>query len=179
MKRAQLVDYFDVWGNAEDGFEVNNLARVFSEITDRDFETTGQVIAFLRHAGFLGENAQIELIEIDWQDEGHIELTSGVDGCPLGRIELLDLEYETIVFLSTDRDFDGFNGFEGDEARSAFFDAGTSEMFDYLAQWDMGEPGEIRSGEPWGSGDHIYLRDDMVMSWNAGLGYASLCRVRG
>ena len=30
--KYDLVDYFDVWGNEEDGFEVNNLAIVENDL---------------------------------------------------------------------------------------------------------------------------------------------------
>ena len=33
MYKYRLIDYFDVWGNEQDGYDVNNLACILTGIT--------------------------------------------------------------------------------------------------------------------------------------------------
>ncbi len=58
-------------------------------------------------------------------------------------------------------------------------DMGIEEMSDYLSQWDMGDETDgahTRDTYPWGSGDHVYMVGQYVLTANYRLGYASLNR---
>ena len=84
--KLQLIDYFDVWGNEEDGYEVNNLAKtdIYIEIDSvRDDEM--DILIKLVEAGYLNPQAVKELC-INWLEEDFIEIETS-KGYPIGRLE--------------------------------------------------------------------------------------------
>lgn len=48
-----LINYFDVWGNAKDGYEVNNQCVVERGIFISDTATNKEIANFLESAGYL------------------------------------------------------------------------------------------------------------------------------
>lgn len=48
-----LINYFDVWGNAKDGYEVNNQCVVERGIFISDTATDKEIANFLESAGYL------------------------------------------------------------------------------------------------------------------------------
>lgn len=88
MSVYKLIDYFDVWGNEEDGWEVNNLCSLEEEyglLIITDDSTDEKIIEFLIKIGYLGDEAQGN-IRIDG-DDCFIELFSKENDMPLGRLE--------------------------------------------------------------------------------------------
>ena len=82
----QLVDYFDVWGNPEDGFEVNNLARL-DIITISDDSTDREIFDYLKNSvGYFNPNVKFRDVEI-WNDGDMIEFSNAETGEPLCRLE--------------------------------------------------------------------------------------------
>lgn len=74
--KYKLIDYYDVLGNEEDGYEVNNLCTC----------TTGIEIADdVKSINFLSEKATTETVELEG-DNFYIELTEKETGYPLGRL---------------------------------------------------------------------------------------------
>jgi len=77
---------YDVWGNEEDGWEVNNKARVYTfdnvdEIPEIDEELLGLFIL----SGVLSEDATLDMVEFDGDDM--VAYATDVDsGFPLGEI---------------------------------------------------------------------------------------------
>jgi hypothetical protein len=43
-----LVDYFDVWGNRVDGYEVNNLTRITEFYCSEEVSDIGNIIKYLK-----------------------------------------------------------------------------------------------------------------------------------
>jgi hypothetical protein len=86
----QLVDYFDVWGNEEDGYEVNNLSRLDIYIYITDEATKEDIIKELIVCDYLKPNASLENIEVEWNDEFFIELFQKDNMYPICRLELVD-----------------------------------------------------------------------------------------
>ena len=97
--KMQLVEY-DVWGNAEEGFEVNNVFRTdaYYEIGDEDtkedvvhklktVDQTWTSILETRIGPWLCEEAEVE---VDLWDENYIEIVVAKTGEPLGRLEVVD-----------------------------------------------------------------------------------------
>ena len=79
-----LWNYFDVWGNEEDGWDVNDLCkeREGLEIPERDDE----IIDFLiNDVGFIRPQFR-EIIRLDWMDFGWCKIVCDVDERPLGRL---------------------------------------------------------------------------------------------
>ena len=70
----KLIDYFDVWGNETDGYEVND--KIDTNITlEIPYDVTDEeLISKLVNVGFLGNNATVENVRIEWSDETFCEL---------------------------------------------------------------------------------------------------------
>jgi len=76
---------YDVWGNEEDGFEVNETFRRGSIQLPANADEDA-ILPALRKAGYLSSGATKRTVEVDWGDEGWIELTIAKNGKPLGRL---------------------------------------------------------------------------------------------
>ena len=87
--KYKLIDYFDVWGNAEDGWEVNNLITVEEEIYISEDTTDEELINYLINIGYLRKNVNEENITIESSDNTFIELFQTYDMLPLGRLEAI------------------------------------------------------------------------------------------
>lgn len=83
----KLIDYYDVLGNEEDGYEVNNLCTCVTDIEIADDATDTDIINYLKSINFLSEKATTETVEVDG-DDLFIELTEKETGYPLGRLEM-------------------------------------------------------------------------------------------
>lgn len=85
MVKVELVDYYDVWGNAEDGYEVNNISREDTfELENLEDET---IIEKLKEIHYLNENATPENITVD-DCYPYMEILES-NGYPLGRLEVV------------------------------------------------------------------------------------------
>ena len=79
----KLIDYFDVWGNETDGYEVNDkidtniVLEIPYDVTDEE------LISKLVNVGFLGNNATVENVRIEWSDETFCELFEMKTDLPL------------------------------------------------------------------------------------------------
>ena len=82
----KLIDYFDVLGNEEDGWEVNNLCEVESEIFVADDATDEEILVYLKEIGYLTTSDPTE-VTINSQDGQFIEIEVAKTGMPLGRLE--------------------------------------------------------------------------------------------
>lgn len=75
----RLVTY-DVWGNEEDGYEVNNKFSTSTVVSIRENATDDQVITALRRAGVI-KGVRSKSIDLDGDDEV-IAVTDARDGQP-------------------------------------------------------------------------------------------------
>ena len=70
--RYELIDYFDVWGNAEDGWEVNNQSVEFDDLMIANDCSDEEIIDFLIEIGYLSPAAKnqvmIEFYDSDWME---------------------------------------------------------------------------------------------------------------
>nr|DAN68017.1 MAG TPA: hypothetical protein [Caudoviricetes sp.] len=83
--KYRLINYFDVWGNEEDGYEVNDLCVEETGIFIADDSTDQEVLNLLVRIGFLTTDDPEKVCVINNGDM--IEIESVEDGCPLGRLE--------------------------------------------------------------------------------------------
>ena len=83
--KYKLIDYYDVLGNEEDGYEVNNLSTCVTSIEIADDATDADIINYLKSVNFLNEKATTETVELDG-DDFYIELTEKETGYTLGRL---------------------------------------------------------------------------------------------
>lgn len=82
-----LVDYFDVWGNEEDGYEVNNVAKVVHNIVIHDNTSEVELIRYLILIRFLEKGVTTDDITVEWPGFDMIELSETKTGMPIGRLE--------------------------------------------------------------------------------------------
>ena len=88
FNKYKLVDYFDVWGNEEEGFWVNNQCVIEDEITIAENSTDDEILEYLSKTfGWLSEESvKAGEITIESQDDNWIEFIA-TNGYPLGRLE--------------------------------------------------------------------------------------------
>ena len=64
MNSYTLINYFDVWGNEVDGYEVNNQCVEAEDIVIADDATNNDIINYLQLAGYLNTN-DASLFEVE------------------------------------------------------------------------------------------------------------------
>lgn len=64
MNTYTLINYFDVWGNEVDGYEVNNQCVEAEDIVIADDATDADIINYLQLAGYLNTN-DASLFEVE------------------------------------------------------------------------------------------------------------------
>lgn len=87
LNKWRLIDYFDVWGNAEDGYVVNNQSIEFEDLIATDDATDQDIFNYLKDViGYFGPEAKFEDMYFD--DGGDwIEVSAKENGFPLCRLE--------------------------------------------------------------------------------------------
>ncbi len=98
MIEIRLVNYFDVWGNEEEGWQVNDLCAEWERyVPDLEDET---LLQLLIDEGFLRCDVQPDQIDFVFVGPEMTEIEQTEDGYPLGRFEIL--EYDTHAQISID-----------------------------------------------------------------------------
>lgn len=64
MVEATLVNYFDVWGNKKDGWEINNLCTEGIVELPENFERK-DIVKALKDFGFLAKHVRLNMLEIE------------------------------------------------------------------------------------------------------------------
>lgn len=92
VNKYKIVDYIDVWGNAEDGWEVNlwfndydtedTCLRIAEDSTDEE------IIDFLVRIGYLTPEVK-ELVYLESYDNEMIEIVARENNYPIGRLEII------------------------------------------------------------------------------------------
>ena len=81
-----LIDYFDVWGNAEDGWEVNNSSTEFDDLYLDPTITNEEIVDYLKSIGYFAPTVTMDQLTIE--DGGdYIEFFKADDGMPLCRLD--------------------------------------------------------------------------------------------
>jgi hypothetical protein len=82
--KITFINYWDVWGNARDGWDVNDVSR--HSLTGKIPESPQAVLRLLKQNGIIHKTTRVRSFsQIDFQCSG-IELTKR-NGRPFGRIE--------------------------------------------------------------------------------------------
>lgn len=85
---VNLINYFDVWGNKKDGWEVNNLCKEESmSFRLRDNFDNKELFQKLKDVGFIKKGTRFTSIEFEDLSDFGVEFRQKKDGYPLGRIE--------------------------------------------------------------------------------------------
>jgi hypothetical protein len=64
----EVTDYFDVWGNEEDGYIVNNCCKA-GRVTFRDYPSNKQILNHLKRIGILHNGVKVSDIQVCWDCE--------------------------------------------------------------------------------------------------------------
>lgn len=88
VNHYKLIDYFDVWGNTTDGWEVNDLTTVEGDIVISEDTSDEEIIDFLVRIEYLKPEAR-ELVHLESYDNEMIEIVQTKDDYPIGRLEMI------------------------------------------------------------------------------------------
>lgn len=88
VNHYKLIDYFDVWGNAEDGWEVNDLTTVEDDIIITEDSSDEEIIDYLIQIEYLKPEAR-ENVHLESYDNEMIEIVQTKDDYPIGRLEMI------------------------------------------------------------------------------------------
>ena len=81
-----LVDYFDVWGNEVDGWEVNNSSIEFDDLYIDPTSSNEEIVDYLKSIGYFAPTVTLDQLTIE--DGGdYIEFFQASDGMPLCRLD--------------------------------------------------------------------------------------------
>ena len=86
MQTYHLID-LDVWGNEDDGFEVNNMRTTGCEI-ELDPDDDAAILEALIKRGYLAPNATLDMVEIDGADSTLLTISDASNGCPLWQLRV-------------------------------------------------------------------------------------------
>ena len=79
-----LTDYFDVWGNEDDGWTVNNSCPLYCDLVISDEATDKEILTYLKATGYLTTD---DMRKVYLQDDGDmIEIVQRKGDMPLGRL---------------------------------------------------------------------------------------------
>lgn len=86
MDVFKLIDYFDVWGNEEDGWEVNDLCTLFDDLHLTEDVTDKDIIDYLYSIEYLSGNNPDDY-EVLWTDRDFCEIFLAENQYPICRLE--------------------------------------------------------------------------------------------
>lgn len=86
----KLINYFDVWGNKKDGWEVNNLCQE-GEPFELSLDCTQKdVLAKIKEVGFFKPSVRMNMISFSVWDQYMIEIEQKSTGKPICRLEYIE-----------------------------------------------------------------------------------------
>jgi hypothetical protein len=86
--RWKVIDYFDVWGNAEDGWEVNARRYLPDPVVFKDWPTDEEILEKLKTLHAVWAWATLDEFEIDGRTYADsIVVYDAKDSCPLFSFE--------------------------------------------------------------------------------------------
>lgn len=89
MLKYRLIDYFDVWGNQKDGWQVNGVCEEFTSELPDDF-THGDILKDLKQQGFLKKHVRTNMLDFYPLGFEMLEISARRNGAPLCRIEFIE-----------------------------------------------------------------------------------------
>lgn len=87
--RLKLINYFDVWGNKKDGWEVNNLCVEWDDVWSCELDNK-TLLKILKNTDFLQKHVRTNQLIFDWIGHECCEISVRKSHYPLGRIEIID-----------------------------------------------------------------------------------------
>ena len=94
MYKLKLINYFDVWGNEKDGWEINNLCTEWeNKMIDGEL-TNEKLFLLLKQMNFINKGVRINQLNFIDNGNGIIEIEQSYNNSPLCRIEYIKVEDE-------------------------------------------------------------------------------------
>jgi hypothetical protein len=92
IKQVKVINYFDVWGNKKDGWEINNMCEEYSDelIQLHEHATSKEAFQLLKSVGFLSSTTRINQVDIEDLHDFGFEFHQRKDGKPICRIEFIN-----------------------------------------------------------------------------------------
>ena len=87
--RLKLINYFDVWGNEKDGWEVNNQCIEWDDVWTSDLSNK-TLLNILKNTDFLQKNVRINQVDFEWVGPECCEVSVRRNHYPLCRLEIID-----------------------------------------------------------------------------------------
>lgn len=85
--RFKLINYFDVWGNAKDGWEINNQCVEFDDLYITDDCSKKEILDYLKNNGYLTTSDMRRLEVVDYGEV--IEINERKGGKPLYGLQIV------------------------------------------------------------------------------------------
>lgn len=82
------VHGLDVWGNAEDGYDVNDVYPSRGSVTLRDGMTDAQIVSSLRREGFIGSRVRTKRVRVDGDMGDALYIEDAKDGKPVYQLRV-------------------------------------------------------------------------------------------
>ena len=82
MNTWTLINYFDVWGNSKEGYEVNNQCTEADDVVFSEDPSDKDLLKFLKRIGFFKKHVRLNMVEIR-DDFGLIEILEKRTGKPI------------------------------------------------------------------------------------------------
>jgi ribosomal protein L31 len=89
MNHVCVTNYFDVWGNKKEGFEVNNQCHDYYT-TKSKLETRKQILQFLKRINFLKKSVRENSIR--WEDTESGAYLNDRNWMPICEVRIVDKE---------------------------------------------------------------------------------------
>ena len=89
MYRLRLIDYFDIWGNEKDGYEINDIRIVWDNIWTQNLDDK-TLLRILKNTNFLQKHIRTNQLIFNWLGPGCCEISIRKTNYPLCRIDIID-----------------------------------------------------------------------------------------
>ena len=87
--RLRLINYFDVWGNKKDGWDVNNACMEWDDVWTCDLDDK-TLLKILKNTDCLQKHVRINQINFEWVSPEVCEISVRKSHYPLGMLEIID-----------------------------------------------------------------------------------------
>ena len=84
-----VTDFFDVWGNARDGWEVNNQCHDDYTVRKFNIYNRAAVLRFLKRIKFIKKTVRLASITWECTDRGYF-LDQSSNGCPVCEVRIAE-----------------------------------------------------------------------------------------
>ena len=81
-----VTNYFDVWGNKKEGWEVNNCCHDVYNVRRFDPYNKAATLRFLKRIDFLKKSVRLASLSIE-EAENALYISQSRDGCPVCAVE--------------------------------------------------------------------------------------------